>query len=451
MIRLKLIITLLITVALGAMAGSLYSLAPETVAQSENGLQEQIERRLEEKERRRRQKEEERRKAEEVQKTKEAEKARQAEEEKRQEDNKAENGFGDFEDFGDDDEALSDYQETPRGLFFSGLFRNDAYFADPPDLHPKTDLLFHDILEMRLISEATSDKWRFYSDARFFHYSGEIAQLLQVDYEVKLLRAFIRYSSDVHEFSVGKTYINFGNAGLFNPFELDKSVQMTDLQYARNGHLAAEYLLHWQDTSSLKIFGAAPETAVGAPFSYDFLWGVSPGVHIGSFNLGGVLLHKKSDFNTAGLYFKGDLFIGVEGAAAAHLDDEGKLLYTEANFGIDYSFTEESFVSLMFYYNEIGADDPANYLPSPDQFLLARYYLFAAINYSVDEFLGFQWGTFYNIIDNSFVLLPSMNVVIANGLSATFQIIIPTGEQNTEFSKNTLGEWTALLRMESKF
>ena len=412
------------------------------ISQLENGIEEQIEQSIEKKERLRRQKEEEERRKEEEKTRKETKP--EVSEEPLQEDS-GENGFGDF---GEADDSFGDFGEAKeRGLLFSGLLRNDAYIADPPDLHPRTDPLFHDILEMRLIAEARNENWKFYSDVRAFYYNGEIATLMGTNYDIRWLRAFVRFNSKKHEFSVGKTYINFGNPGLFNPFELDKSVQMTDLQYARDGHLAAEYILHWQDTASLKVFGGVP----AGPFDYNFTWGVSPSVHLGDFNLGAVLLHRKADFNTLGLYFKGDLYVGIEGAAAVHLDDNAKMNYTEANLGIDYSFTEDFIATVMFYYNENGADDPANYLPSADQFLLARYYLFTSLNYSVDEFLGFQFGAFYNLVDESLIVLPAMNLIITNSLSTTFQMIVPTGGKNSEFSKNTTGEWTALLRIESKF
>jgi hypothetical protein len=329
----------------------------------------------------------------------------------------------------------------------SGLLREDAYYIKMPEsLKLKRTDLFANQLETRLILDRTRDDWSFYADGRLYLYGGEFQKAYGLN-RLSLMRAYARDFSPIGDFTVGKTYVNFGNSGLFNPFEIDKKIQLTDIQYAREGLYAVEYNLPWQDLSSLKVY-----TGFNDAFNYNPMWGVSPGYHLGKFDLGGVFNHSDIDKNIAGIYFKGDAVVGVQGSWAAHLDDKLQYLYTELSGGVDYSFFEGKVVATaLFYYNENGADEVKKYNSSGDSFLLAKYYGFLSLAWIIDEFWNVRANVFINLVDNSAVIMPIVSFIIANGLTLSTQLNFVTAKTDAEFSREKSGDVSVLIRLEGKF
>lgn len=335
--------------------------------------------------------------------------------------------------------------EKNSGLKINGLIRNDFWYFRMPS-NPKRSDLFANNLEARLILEHKRNDWDFYADGRFYFYQGEFQTLYGTSRAV-LMRAYMRYFSPIGDFTLGKTYVNFGNSGLFNPFEIDKSIQLADLQYAREGIYALEYYLPWQDLSGLKVYGGFTDA-----FNYNPMWGVAPGFHLGTFDLGAVWNHSDINKNITGLFFKGDLILGVQGSWGVHLDDKLQYDHSEASAGLDYSFFEGKVITtLLFYYNEMGATDVKKYQVSAGSYLLARYYLFFSLVWTIDEFWSIQANAFMNLIDQSMIILPVISVVVANGLTLVLQMNIPTASGNEEFSRKKSGDIGAMLRVEGKF
>ena len=128
-----------------------------------------------------------------------------------------------------------------------GTIRNDSVWMVNDSLD------FSNVLEGKIIVEEKSDDLKFYADLRFFVYAGQAALTAghhsgYYDYDVKLMRAFVRYFSPIGDLTIGKTYINFGNPGLFNLFDFDKSVNMSDTGYDKNGIVALEYVFYAGDS-----------------------------------------------------------------------------------------------------------------------------------------------------------------------------------------------------------
>ncbi|MDH4199710.1 MAG: hypothetical protein OEV66_04940 [Spirochaetia bacterium] len=348
---------------------------------------------------------------------------------------------GDSDDFNLDDKS----QKNQPALTMSGLLRNDTFYIRMPESLLRQNM-FADVLETRLILDRSRDDWSFYADGRLYINTGEFQNVYGL-IQLKLMRTYLRWFSPVGDFTLGKTYVNFGNSGLFNPFEIDKSIQFTDLQYARAGLYALEYYLPWQDLSGLKVY-----TGYNDNFDYHPKWGISPGYHIGKFDLGAVFNHSDNNKNVSGLYFKGDAFAGINGSWGLYLNDKLEYSHSEASAGIDYSFFDGKVITTaLFYFNENGAENYRNYKASADSFLLARYYAFLSFVWIIDEFWSASANVFMNLIDNSMVLLPSFSAVIANGLILTFQASFATALKDAEFSRDKMGDFTAMIRVEGKF
>ncbi len=322
-----------------------------------------------------------------------------------------------------------------------GLVRNDAYVSKVKD-----DAVFTDILESRLEFTAVSqsEDWKFFTDARLYLYYGKTAN--NVSFEAKVMRSFLRYFSPIGNFTLGKTYINFGNPGIFNLFEMNKTINFADLKYDRDGILAFEYDLSVSTAFFWKIYGS-PD------YKFDkSSYGTSIGFNAGGFDFGAVANRKAINSNIAGVYFKGDLFFGVQGAYAMNFNDNGSTYHSEANFGVDYSFLEGNLIlSALFYYNENGAASVESYVFSPNAFLFARYYIYANITGIIDEFISLQLSAFFNLIDGSILIIPAGNFKIANGLTVITQFLIMTGDGRMDFSRDRYSDFSVILRVEGKF
>ncbi len=344
----------------------------------------------------------------------------------------------------------------------TGALRNDAFFT-----RYKDDSEYGDILEAKIILQKKTDKWNLYIDGRAYLYYGYITEVLGTS-DAKLMRGFIRYFTEMGDFTLGKTYINLGNPGIFNPFELDKSVNLSDLSYTKEGIIALEYVLPFGELSGVKAY-AGHDSLIS-----NYTTGLSVYSNAGSFDFGVVANRKgpqeitaenedlinqnqmletdNTAKNIAGVYLKGDLGVGVQGAYCYHIDDR-KEDFSEANLGIDYSFFDGHLIlNAIFYYNQSGADKTEEYISTDTEtYFFAKYYIYGNIIYIFDEFLSADIGCFANLNDGSTIIIPEAIIVIANGLTMTLQGAYVTGTGNEEFSQDLLGQYSILLRVEAKF
>jgi len=120
---------------------------------------------------------------------------------------------------------------------------------------------------------------------------------------------------------------------------------------------------------------------------------------------------------------------------------------------MDYSFIEGKLIpSVEFYYNERGATNTNQYLnlADIDGYLRGKYYLYCNLTYAKDEFLNFGAYAFANLADGSGMVIPFLNYQIFDGLTLSTMFAWVWGEGNEEFSKDTIGEYSLLLRAEAK-
>jgi hypothetical protein len=360
-------------------------------------------------------------------------------------------------------------------LTVNGLFRNDMIFSANTD----NDIVFSDILETRLILTRRASDWRFYGDMRIYIYHGAVVESMvsrtldsaedylgmplmvdlgeifgeQFDYTLmnfNLMRAFVRYFSPVGDFTIGKTYVNFGSPGIFNPFEMDKGLDFSDLAYDKEGMLALMYEAPLGVLSGARLY-ISPKTVLSNTAAGFSLYG-----NLLGFDFGMVFNRKEYNRNSVGVYFKGDLEIGVEGAWAFHFDDyftNSNGNFNEAKLGIDYSFFTGKLISaLAFYYCEAGATDTDDYdyLSDLDKYFLAKYYLYGNITFVPDEFFSAQLDCFVNMIDFSAIIIPSVNYILADGFNVGLQFAYIWGDDDREFSRDRIGEYSLLLRFEAR-
>lgn len=357
--------------------------------------------------------------------------------------------------------SLQLYADTA-DIDITGALRNDAFLTKYNESSE-----YSDILEAKIILQKKTENWNLYLDGRAYLYYGYITELIGTS-DAKLMRGFIRYFTEMGDFTLGKTYINLGNPGIFNPFELDKSVNLTDLSYTKEGIIALEYALAFGELSGIKAYAGHDSTIS------NYTTGLSLYSNVGGFDFGMVANRKgptkataenedmmnqyqtletdNAARNIAGVYFKGDLGVGMQGAYSYHISDR-KEQFSEANLGLDYSFFDGHLIlSAIFYYNQDGTDKTEeNMTIDTETYFSAKYYAYGNITYIFDEFLSADMGCFANLNDGSTIIIPELIVVIANGLIMTLQGAYVTGSGNQEFSRDLLGQYSILLRVEAKF
>ena len=341
-------------------------------------------------------------------------------------------------------------------IILSGLLRNDTSVV----VEGK-DVYLMDRLETRLIFTARKeDRWKFYADGRAFLLYGTpwmeagFNPAYQGYAYAKLMRSFLRVYFPVGDVTLGKTYINFGNAGIFNPFDLDRSVNFSDLDYDREGLLATELNLFSGNLLHFKIFGGIynfdttennAELPVGAQFIF----------HAGSFDLGAVIERMGHNRNVAGAWFRGDIVVGIQGAYGFHFDDAVGEYYHEANLGVDYSFLRGKLIlALMVFFNGEGALDSDNY-PASGTFPHAMFYLYGTITGVISEFLNLKLNSFINCADGSSYLIPMVEWTIYDGLYLTVQVpfVMGNGGEFPGMAGYSIhdGGFGTLVRVEGRF
>lgn len=351
-------------------------------------------------------------------------------------------------------------------LKISGSMRNDAIVSFMTNRE-----VYNDILETKFIIQRKADDWKFYSDIRlkllfgqsanmienaaetFAYYLGSVEPNLAAlsgsmfpTYFVTVPRTFIKFYTGIGDFSLGKTYVNFGNIGVFNPLEMNKSVTFTDLNYEKEGILGVEYDFMIGALSGGRIY-VSPDD----PLSNTGV-GMSVYGNVGSFDIGLVLNRKQYNANIIGAYFKGDLIVGVHGGYAFHINDWGEDRFNEANLGIDYSFFKGKLIpSLTFYYCEAGAESVDDYVAvsDEDRYFQAKYYLYGNLTYAHDEFFSAGVDCFVNLIDSSGMVMPNVGYLLFDGLKFTLLGMYLWKDGDVEFSSDLNGEVSVVLRCEA--
>lgn len=337
---------------------------------------------------------------------------------------------------------------------FRGSFRNDAMV-----MKQTNGVAYADLLETKLVMErkAEEDVWKFYGDIRLYGLYGTLGtQTLtlgtnsfttNIETYLQLYRLFLRVNTGFGSFTAGKTYLNFGVPGVFNPFDRVKSYELNNPSGDRDGSFALQY--EWLPDDFLNV------SCFVSPDAYwtNTAGGLALFGNLGSFDLGALALRWGKATNIVGIYFQGDVELGVNLSWAFHFDDSFENRWNEASAGIDYSFFGgDCIAQLQFYYSEHGADRTNDYslLPLPEQYFKGRYYLYGSVAYTVDEFTSFQLYGFWNLVDYSAVVIPAVKLTLYNGLDATLMGVAVIGGGSCEFSRDTLGEYSGIFRLEAK-
>lgn len=323
------------------------------------------------------------------------------------------------------------------GFAVYGTLRNDTAVG-----RTNSNWIWSNTLETRLNLQHRASVWKAYIDARIYCNSGAVLSATNRTVFV-LNRSFVRFLPRFGHITVGKTYINYGNAGVFNPFEFHKGLDMDDISYEKEGIAAAELYLGLGEFSGWKVYAGADGEKAAA--------GTELTVQPGKFRIGAAAHRKGPDNNLAGIFFKGDALLGIHGAGAVHYSDNLTRPWIEANAGADYSFGK-LLLSVEWYYNRRGTTGSTAVLSDParDGYLSSRSYGYASARIPFNEFWSCSWYAFWNLEDRSRIHSIQCSWIPARAVSLTLIVsLLPLGGTR-EFSKDHYGSWSTLLRMECR-
>ena len=253
-------------------------------------------------------------------------------------------------------------------------------------------------------------------------------------------RAFMEFSTDFADISVGRDAIAWGSARVVNPTDV-----LTPFTYDQ---LDTEDRIG-VDAVRVRIpIGAMGELDTGYIFGEGFTFEKS------AFFLRSQLNAAETDFSILLVGFQEHLLAGLDiargiGGAGFWLetayvfiepfgqDTDAASNYLRASTGLDYSFGEKSYGFIEYHFNGAGAKTPENYLANLDRpaytqggvYLMGTHYFAPGLTHQVTPLISFGVQMLFNLSDSSVWIGPQLEYNIAEDIYLSAGGLISVGEQ----------------------
>ncbi|MGL4394710.1 MAG: hypothetical protein ACRCS8_05750 [Brevinema sp.] len=349
---------------------------------------------------------------------------------------------------------------------FLGEFRSDLVVAGgngtDPEVQNKSSLIMN--------VNYKSEDWSFFSDLRvnlWYGYgdntllqpngflflenqSGKHLTALDLD----LNRLFVKAYAGTSIFTIGRSYVTFGQTVLFNTLEWSKNFSLFDIDAPK----PALNMLNWD--IGIGSYGKFSAMVAGDDAWEDILGATSLILGIPGFEFGFVYQYKGLDKSILGTYFKADIFITVFGSYAAHLNNvlDGNFQSDhEFSIGADYSFPiglSRMLLQQIFYIHALGEKGSAELLLKEfgDFYFRGFAYSYSSISVQIDQFSNVGVDVLANMLDGSGMVLPKSSFTLLDGLTLDMMLGINFGKRGTEFGYNPGQPALAFLtRLSAKF
>ena len=345
---------------------------------------------------------------------------------------------------------------TPMWAQFSvgGSFDNTSTLSAGKD--DPTD--FMNSSELNIDLGYKGNDWRFYSEMSVglhygigdmisafpnnYIYTRDLSGNSEMGIALDIDRMFIKINSIMGTWTIGRSYLSFGQPYLFNSLEWYKKFSPTDPTATKEGI----------NLISLDVpigaYGKA-EFFIGGTDAWDTpIAGTEIVLGTNNFEMGLSYQYKGYNSNVVGAFFKADIVIALFGSYAVHLND----VTTEQDFshshefslGIDYSFPigmTTLLVQQIFYYNSLGATTESELMTMPfgDYYFRGGAYSYTSLMLAIDQFSSLGLNMIINMYDASGMILPQGSFNLLDGLSLEIITGFTWGKDNTEFSPTQQG------------
>ena len=271
-------------------------------------------------------------------------------------------------------------------------------------------------------------------------YPGKDEPMSSVGIYHNLDRAAVQFSTDFADISIGRDAIAWGAARIINP--TDVVVPFNYDQLDTEDRVGV-------DAVRIRIpVGILGEVDTGYIFGTNFDFDKS------AIFLRTQLNAAETDFSILLLEFQRDLLVGLDiargiGGAGFWLEtayvftdpfDDGRIAsddYLRTSFGLDYSFSGETYAFIEYHFNGAGTDKPDNYLTNLDRsaytrggvYLLGVHYLAPGISHQLTPLISISGQMLFNLSDPSTWIAPQIAYNIAEDIHLSVGGFISLGKR----------------------
>ena len=253
-------------------------------------------------------------------------------------------------------------------------------------------------------------------------------------------RAAVQFSTDFADISIGRDAIAWGAARIINPTDVVAPFNYDQLDTEDRVGV---------DAVRIRIpVGILGEVDTGYIFGTNFDFDKS------AIFLRTQLNAAETDFSILLLEFQRDLLVGLDiargiGGAGFWLEtayvftdpfDDRRIAsddYLRTSFGLDYSFSGETYAFIEYHFNGAGTDKPDNYLTNLDRsaytrggvYLLGVHYLAPGISHQLTPLIGISGQMLFNLSDPSTWIAPQIAYNIAEDIHLSVGGFISLGKR----------------------
>jgi hypothetical protein len=343
------------------------------------------------------------------------------------------------------DEFLQLFSNKLRVDLKSSLSKNITFAAnfDYITFHGKTEWNILDFLAPNVVSEVPEGMEAYY--------------VLPFSNRTFLDNAYIKIAFKPFDLTVGKQQISLGTGYVWNPTDVFNVKDYLDPTYEQPGHnairldipLGTSYTLttlfspdeNWEDSAKMiQLKGRISR------FDYSFIaiekaWRFHDYTQFDAGSMNFLELPEKRQL--LGVSTAGELLgLGVWAEYAYNKMETTKDFY-ELVVGTDYTFDFQTYVMVEYYWNTLGKTHYEDYtlndwmrLMAMEQKAISRDQVYVFIQHPVTDLLNAGISSIYNISDNSFALIPTLNYSLSDNVDIFAYLNLNFGAEGKAFAKN---------------
>ena len=286
---------------------------------------------------------------------------------------------------------------------------------------------------------AASSRYRV-ADFDSLLYPGKDEPMGSVGIYHNLDRAAVQFSTDFADISIGRDAIAWGAARIINPTDVVAPFNYDQLDTEDRVGV---------DAVRIRIpVGVLGEVDTGYIFGTNFDFDKS------AIFLRTQLNAAETDFSILLLEFQRDLLVGLDiargiGGAGFWLEtayvftdpfDDRRIAsddYLRTSFGLDYSFSGETYAFIEYHFNGAGTNKPDNFLTNLDRsaytrggvYLFGVHYLAPGISHQLTPLIGISGQMLFNLSDPSTWIAPQIAYNIAEDIHLSVGGFISLGKR----------------------
>ena len=252
-------------------------------------------------------------------------------------------------------------------------------------------------------------------------------------------RAFLQYSADFADISIGRDAIAWGSARIVNPTDV-----VAPFTYDQ---------LDTEDRIGVDAVRVRIPIGVLGEFDVGYIFGEGFDFEKSAYFLRSQLNTLETDVSILLMGFQRHLLAGLDvarGTGGAGFWFETAFVFVEpfgqgtdatnylrASTGFDYSFGEKTYGFIEYHFNGAGAKTPENYLANLDKpaytrggvYLMGTHYLAPGLSFQVTPLISFGGQMLFNLSDSSVWIGPQLEYNIAEDIYLSAGGLISVGER----------------------